>query len=293
MTDGLKKRGKKALSHLATELSGILTDLSRDLPVLEKRGWDAFPYDNEEEVQAPPPKVVSSSAATSVPSPAKKAMVPGESRLERTLASAVPVGPEILSVPSLGELAGLIGSCQRCALGTTRNCLVFGQGNPNASVMFVGEGPGANEDETGLAFVGRAGQLLTRMLAAIGLDREDVYIANIVKCRPPGNREPKPEEVAACRPFLDRQMALIAPRVVVSLGRSSAQTLLGTQMPLGRLRGRFHTLGEARLLVTYHPSYLLRTPAKKAESWADLKMLLDELIRVGAAPALPEPWWES
>jgi len=165
-----------------------------------------------------------------------------------------------------------VAGCVACAeLAPRRAQTVFGVGDPEADWLFIGEAPGAEEDRLGEPFVGRAGQLLDNMLAALDLARgENVYIANILKCRPPGNRDPRTEEAAACRPFLDRQIALIAPRVVVALGRVAAQALLDTDAPLGRLRGAAHAYGGIPLVVTYHPAYLLRSPADKAKAWTDL-----------------------
>ena len=165
-----------------------------------------------------------------------------------------------------------VAGCVACSgLATRRTQTVFGVGDPNADWLFIGEAPGAEEDRRGEPFVGRAGQLLDNMLAALGLARgENVYIANILKCRPPGNRDPLPEEVTACRPFLDRQIALIAPRVVVALGRVAAQAVLDTDAPLGRLRGEDHDCAGIPLVVTYHPAYLLRSPADKTKAWTDL-----------------------
>lgn len=170
-----------------------------------------------------------------------------------------------------------IGECTRCALHKGRNKLVFGDGNPNARLMFIGEGPGADEDAQGLPFVGRAGQLLNNMIGAMGLKREDVYIANVVKCRPPGNRTPEPEEANTCSPFLFRQIDVIRPEVLVALGATAATYLLGQRQPLAGLRGRVHSLRGARLIVTYHPAYLLRDPRQKKEAWADLQIAMREL----------------
>ncbi|HKJ88640.1 MAG TPA: uracil-DNA glycosylase, partial [Gammaproteobacteria bacterium] len=160
-----------------------------------------------------------------------------------------------------------------CSLCQTRTQTVFGVGDPQARVMFVGEAPGAEEDRRGEPFVGRAGQLLDAMLAAIGLDRTagGVFIANVLKCRPPNNRDPQPEEVAQCEGYLRRQIELIQPRILVALGRVAAQQLLQTQQPLARLRGAEHRFHDTPVLVTYHPAYLLRNPADKAKAWEDLK----------------------
>lgn len=170
------------------------------------------------------------------------------------------------------ELAALVSTCTRCDLHKTRTQAVFGVGNRQADILFVGEAPGADEDRQGEPFVGRAGQLLNEMLRAIGLLRQDVYIANILKCRPPNNRDPKPEEAAECSPYLHRQIALIQPKIIVALGRIAAQRLLKTDTALSRLRGRIHEHPEthAPLVVTYHPAYLLRSPLEKRKAWEDL-----------------------
>jgi len=169
-----------------------------------------------------------------------------------------------------------VKNCTKCALHATRTQTVFGVGNQDAEWMVIGEAPGAEEDRRGEPFVGAAGQLLNAMLKAIGLERESVYIANILKSRPPGNRDPKPEEIAACFPFLTRQIALIRPKLILAVGRIAAQNLLGTTRPLGRLRGEVHTFGElgTPLIVTYHPAYLLRSPGEKRKAWEDLKFAL-------------------
>lgn len=169
-------------------------------------------------------------------------------------------------------LDATVRGCRACRLWETRTKTVFGTGDRRADLMIIGEAPGADEDSQGEPFVGRAGQLLTLMLAAIGFSREQVYIANVLKCRPPGNRDPKPDEALACQSYLHRQVALIEPRVILSVGRISAQHLLKTETPVGRLRGRWFDYGLARipLRVTYHPAYLLRSPEQKAKAWEDL-----------------------
>jgi len=162
--------------------------------------------------------------------------------------------------------------CSRCKLHTLgRTQVVFGVGNPNADLMFVGEAPGADEDIQGEPFVGRAGQLLTKIIEAIGLKREDVYIANVIKCRPPGNRNPEPDEVEQCEPFLFRQIDTVKPKVIVALGKFAAQCLLRTNDPITRIRGREFKYRDAILIPTYHPAYLLRTPSAKKEVWEDMK----------------------
>jgi DNA polymerase len=177
-----------------------------------------------------------------------------------------------------------LGDCTRCALHKGRNKLVFADGDANARLMFVGEGPGADEDAQGLPFVGRAGQLLNNMIAAMGLKREQVYIANVVKCRPPGNRTPEPEEANTCSPFLFRQIDVVRPQVLVALGATAATYLLGHRQPLAGLRGRVHAFRGMQLIVTYHPAFLLRDPRQKKEAWADLQIAMKEL---GLKPPKP------
>jgi len=170
-----------------------------------------------------------------------------------------------------------LGECTRCALHKGRNSIVFGVGSPAARLMFVGEGPGADEDAQGLPFVGRAGQLLNNMITAMGLKREDCYIANVVKCRPPGNRTPEPDEANTCSPFLFRQIDVVRPQVLVALGATAATYLMGARQPLAALRGRIHAFRGASLIVTYHPAFLLRDPRQKKEAWADLQIAMKEL----------------
>ncbi len=178
-----------------------------------------------------------------------------------------------------------LGDCTRCALHKGRNKLVFADGDANARLMFVGEGPGADEDAQGLPFVGRAGQLLNNMIAAMGLKREQVYIANVVKCRPPGNRTPEPEEANTCSPFLFRQIDVVRPQVLVALGATAATYLLGHRQPLAGLRGRVHAFRGMQLIVTYHPAFLLRDPRQKKEAWADLQIAMKELGLKAPKPA--------
>jgi uracil-DNA glycosylase len=170
-----------------------------------------------------------------------------------------------------------LGECTRCKLHKGRTNVVFGVGNAEARLMFVGEGPGADEDVQGEPFVGRAGQQLTKIINAMGFEREDVYIANVVKCRPPGNRNPEPDEIEQCEPFLMRQIDVLEPAIVVALGKFAAQTLLRTSEPITKLRGRFHRIGGIQVMPTFHPSYLLRNPAAKREVWEDMKMVMAAL----------------
>ena len=174
---------------------------------------------------------------------------------------------------SLEAVREELGDCSRCRLAEGRRHIVFGTGSPEARLVFVGEAPGQDEDVQGEPFVGAAGQLLTRMIEAMGYTRQDVYIANMLKCRPPGNRDPEPSEMATCRPYLNEQIALIKPKVLCALGRVSGQALLETKTPLGKLRGEFHDFRGLPLLVTYHPAALLRFPAYKRGTWEDMQML--------------------
>jgi DNA polymerase len=185
-----------------------------------------------------------------------------------------PVTISLTPVDALAALRTDIGDCTRCKLHTMgRTQVVFGVGNPNADLMFVGEAPGADEDIHGIPFIGRAGQLLTKIIEAIGMTREDVYIANVIKCRPPQNRNPEPDEVETCEPFLFRQIDIIQPKVIVALGKFGAQTLLRTLDPISRLRGRVFEYRGAKLIPTFHPAYLLRNPSSKREVWEDMKLV--------------------
>ena len=182
---------------------------------------------------------------------------------------------------ALAALAREAEGCEKCRLARGRTRVVFGTGDPDADLMFIGEGPGAEEDRQGLPFVGPAGELLDKIIQAIGLRREQVYIANVVKCRPPGNRDPQPDEAAACRPFLRRQIELVRPRVIVALGRVAAQALLGTDLPLGRMRGRWFDVQGVPTMVTYHPAALLRNRAWKRPTWEDMQAVRDRLSGSG------------
>jgi uracil-DNA glycosylase family 4 len=170
-----------------------------------------------------------------------------------------------------------IGECTRCKLHKSRSRIVFGDGNPHAELVFVGEGPGEEEDRQGLPFVGRAGKLLTQMIEAMGLERKDVYICNVVKCRPPKNRTPERDETSTCQPFLERQIAVIQPKVIVSLGNVASQALLGTGEPMSRVRGKWFRWRGMKMLPTYHPAYLLRNPNAKGIVWEDLQKVMAEL----------------
>lgn len=191
--------------------------------------------------------------------------------------SGIAPQPDAEADPAQGEdlsaFADRIANCRACRLAEGRSVVVFGSGNPDADVMFVGEAPGAEEDRQGAPFVGEAGKLLTRMIEAIGLQRSEVYIANVIKCRPPGNRDPQPDEIAACKPYLMRQIDMIQPRVICTLGRFAAQTLLKSTDSMGKLRGRAYDYQGVALIPTYHPAALLRNPQWKYPTWEDLKLL--------------------
>lgn len=206
----------------------------------------------------PPRKILKESAAALI-SPAHAGTLFGEQRIEGD---------------TLPLIRDFIGECTRCKLSKGRTKIVFGAGSPKAQLMFVGEGPGRDEDLSGEPFVGRAGKLLTDMIKAMGLQREDVYIANIVKCRPPDNRQPEQDEVAACSPFLMRQIDVIQPKVICTLGNTPTQTLMQTTQGISKFRGEWFEFRNAKLMPTYHPAYLLRNPAAKADVWKDLQKVM-------------------
>lgn len=190
-----------------------------------------------------------------------------------------PAAPGDPAVVGLGRIASVVARCAKCPLHKERMRTVPGQGNPHPEILFVGEGPGADEDRQGVPFVGEAGQLLTKMIEAMGLKRDDVFLANIVKCRPPANRTPAPDEIAACLPYLHEQIALLQPKVIVALGAVASQSLLGVDTRIGELRGQWRQFGAIDMMPTYHPAYLVRLPAAKHEAWADLQGVLKRLGR--------------
>jgi len=221
-------------------------------------------------------------AASRVPTTAARAS--GVSRLrpapliEPTATYDLPILSREERIAKLDHLRGVVATCQHCpSLANGRIQTVFGEGNPTARVVFFGEAPGAEEDRSGRPFVGRAGELLTKMIQACTFPREDTYILNTIKCRPPGNRNPEPTEIANCRDYFEQQLAILQPEYIVCLGAIAAQTLLQTTEPVGRLRGRWHQYFASKVLVTYHPSYLLRNPAAKKAAWEDLKRLLADM----------------
>jgi len=216
--------------------------------------------------------VVAAAVLSTIPDPTE-----APTEMPRTRMAATPTNPAD-RVSALRLIREDIGDCTRCRLHKQgRKQIVFGVGNPNAELMFIGEAPGADEDEKGEPFVGRAGQLLTNMIKAMGLRREDVYIANIIKCRPPGNRTPERDECETCSPFLMRQIQVISPKAIVALGAVAAKTLLAVNAPMSELRGHWYDFRGTKLAVTYHPAFLLRDPRQKKETWKDLQMVMREL----------------
>lgn len=199
--------------------------------------------------------------------------------MDSPVTPVTPVLPE--SITDLAGVRAFLGDCQRCRLAQGRQSIVFGSGKPDADLMFVGEAPGRDEDEKGEPFVGAAGMLLSRMIQAMGLDREEVYIANIIKCRPPNNRDPAPDEIERCEPFLQMQIEVVRPRILVALGAYAARTLLRTDAGVTRLRGKFAQYRGVPLMPTFHPAYLLRNPEAKRSAWNDLKLVMAEMDRLG------------
>ena len=228
---------------------------------------------------APPPP-------TPAPAPARVPVldrVPDWDADEEEVAAVAPRKPGA-GAAGLALAREELGDCQRCRLAGARKQIVFGVGNPDADLVFVGEAPGADEDRQGEPFVGAAGQLLTKMIEAMGFARGDVYICNVIKCRPPQNRNPEPDEVAACEPFLKKQLQAIRPRMIVTLGKFAAHCLLREDTPITRLRGSFRSYEGIQLMPTYHPAYLLRDPSRKREAWADLQQVMAALKRMGIEP---------
>ncbi len=246
-----------------------VSDLSDHLRFYQELGVTGISRDPKWRERAGDPRTPSADPRTPSADPGAPGADPG--------VPAVFAGSGAEALPAIRDD---IGECTRCKLHAQgRRQIVFGVGNPSADLMFVGEAPGADEDVQGVPFVGRAGQLLTKMIEAMGYTRDEVYIANVIKCRPPGNRNPDPDEIATCEPFLFRQIAAIQPKVVVALGAFAAKTLLKTDQPISRLRGRLYDYRGAKLIPTFHPSFLLRSPGYKREAWEDLKKALSELGR--------------
>ena len=245
------------------------------LHYLKEQGVTHVPSSGKKFAKKSPPPSPQPSSPPSRSAPQPSAFSPPPS---------LPPPPRPPVPPPLVPIVKEIEACQLCPLAKERKNVVPGQGRLQPDVMFVGEGPGADEDEQGLAFVGRSGQLLTKMILAMGYTREQVFIGNIVKCRPPGNRAPSPEEMAGCLPYLKRQIAIIRPKLIVCLGATAARGLVQEPMPIGKARGQWRAFEGIPVMLTFHPAYLLRDPRKKTETWADLKAVL---ARLGKKPPAP------
>jgi DNA polymerase len=256
-----------------SELKGIIEDLKKYLEFEKSMGVARVPVIKETKEETVPKAPESEPVRAQMKTPAKTEKREDVIRVEQQFdifdASAKRM--------TLEEIRAEIGDCTRCKLSEGRTNIVFGEGNPKARLVFVGEGPGRDEDLQGRPFVGRAGQLLSKIIEAMGLKREDVYICNVVKCRPPENRAPEPDEMATCEQFLFKQIRAIEPAVVVCLGSTAAQSILKTKQSLGSLRGKFHQYGRAKLMVTYHPAALLRNPNFKKPLWEDMQVVMKEL----------------
>ncbi len=263
---------------MSSELHDVAVELGRHLAWQADQGHKLLWRDP---ASTPPP--------TAKPAPAlppARALAPEPRRAEpvaRPAVKAPPPAPAASAVTgqTLDELRTELGNCQRCKLCQGRSNIVFGVGNPRAELVFVGEGPGADEDQQGIPFVGKAGQLLTKMIEAMKFSRDDVYICNVVKCRPPNNRNPEPDEIAACEPFLKAQLAVLKPKVIVALGKFAAQTLLRDSTSITRLRGQWRHYEGIELMPTFHPAFLLRDPSQKKLAWMDLQEVMKKF---GKAP---------
>ncbi|MGO9452628.1 MAG: uracil-DNA glycosylase [Candidatus Binataceae bacterium] len=261
-------------SHPPSDRTALLASLRDYVEQLREEGMDGLPASEARPV---------AQAAT----PVAGKIEPEPERPVVTQATPPPQAIEMFSrypglekTSSLEQLSEFIGDCRRCKLWPMRTNLVFGVGNPNAELMFVGEAPGADEDARGEPFVGRAGQLLTDIIErGMGMPRSEVYICNVIKCRPPGNRNPEPDEVSSCEPFLWRQLELVKPRVIVGLGTFAVQALLKVKTPISRMRGIWHELRGIKMMPTFHPAYLLRSPSEKRVVWQDIQLVLKELGR--------------
>ncbi len=277
------------------ELREVLEDLRRHLLWQEEGGRvllvDARLAAEQRGTSLPRPQAMlraQAQAAPKSPAPVVPAEPPPPARpMASRVAPPAPERPQVMRPveppsptvvegerPSLDQIRRELGDCQRCKLCSGRKNIVFGSGNPRAELVFVGEGPGADEDVQGVPFVGAAGQLLTKMIEAMGFRRDDVYICNVVKCRPPGNRNPEPDEVTACEPFLRAQLQAVQPKVIVALGKFAAQTLLRDSTPITRMRGNWREYQGVKLMPTFHPAYLLRQPAEKKKAWEDLQQVM-------------------
>jgi len=250
-----------ALHEIRKELTSLIKDIKIRIEMEKTFGVDTCLHTNRERQKGESLSSSKSKVTPEAPKPDTQNMINEKEKRTRLL----------------DGLKNEMLTCHKCPLGNTRTNLVFGVGNPMADLMFVGEAPGRDEDLQGEPFVGRAGQLLTKIINAIGLKRSEVYIGNILKCRPPGNRNPLPEEISLCIPYLKKQINIIQPKILCTLGSFAAQTLLNTKTPVGALRGKFHDYNGIPTMVTFHPAYLLRNPAEKAKVWEDMKKVRDFL----------------
>ncbi|MFZ5443208.1 MAG: uracil-DNA glycosylase [Myxococcota bacterium] len=256
---------------MSDEVKEIALELRRHLAWQESDGTRVL-------LQTPPPpgekplarQPVAPPAAAPTPAPAR-APVSAPAPKAAAPVAVPPSAPLAKTFATLDEIRTELGDCKRCKLCSGRKQIVFGVGNPRAELVFVGEGPGEEEDRQGIPFVGAAGQLLTKMIEAMKFKRDEVYICNVVKCRPPGNRNPEPDEITACEPFLKAQLSVIKPKVIVALGKFAAQTLLRVDTPITRLRGQWRSYEGIELMPTFHPAYLLRQPDEKKKAWMDLQ----------------------
>ncbi len=286
--EGIAEAAEELRRHLLWLSDAGVREVPRAVPgaaaapgAAASRDHGATPARRAEALAPSPPPEWAAPAASATPSARPPPIQAPSATPSAPWAGEPPYAPSDAGCGSDALLAirSELGECARCKLGPQRTKLVFGVGAPAAELMFVGEGPGEDEDLKGEPFVGRAGQLLTKMIEAMGFRRDEVYIANVVKCRPPGNRNPEPDEIAACEPFLRAQIAAIRPKVIVALGKFAVQTLLRDPSPIGRLRGRWFEYGGVRLMPTFHPAYLLRSPGEKGKAWEDLQLVMKELGR--------------
>ena len=271
------------------EVSEIARELRRHVAWQESEGLKQLQRDVRSAPPAPPadprresrPSTSETPVARAAPAgkPAPAAARPAPAAPPAAEPAAAPVAARAGPVRTLDEVRRDLGDCKRCKLCGGRTQIVFGVGNPRAELVFVGEGPGAEEDRQGVPFVGAAGQLLTKMIEAMTFDRDQVYICNVVKCRPPGNRNPEPDEIEACEPFLKAQLAALQPKVIVALGKFAAQTLLRDQTAITRMRGQWRSYEGIPLMPTFHPAYLLRNPADKKLAWMDLQEVMKRFGR--------------
>ena len=270
-------------SSPAEEIASTVADLRRHVEWLRSTGQKFVLADRSAPSQKAAPPPPARPAPPPPPAPAvaaAPAAEPAHPTAQRSMFEPEPPkAPEPGPRRTLEEIRAELGDCRRCKLCSGRTNIVFGVGNPHAELVFVGEGPGEQEDLQGVPFVGPAGELLTKMIQAMGFSRDQVYICNVVKCRPPGNRNPEPDEIAACEPFLGAQIAAISPKVIVALGKFAAQTLLRDTTPISRLRGSWASYGGVKLMPTFHPAYLLRSPEEKKRAWEDLQLVMKELGR--------------